>query len=307
MSHRIIPRAEWGARPARNRTQVAASRRKYFTLHYDSEQPRTATGNSVPRGIQNFHMDTRGWADIGYNFVIDQAGNIFEGRGWNILGAHAEAAGNAVGIGVQIHIGGDQKPSPAALNAADWLWGQANARFGKRLALAGHRDFTPTSCPGNHLYKIVASGTIPHTPAPGGSTVPLGDTPTPTSPTSGTPTVQEDDMPLNQTDLDAIKQIVDRGRNDVDIANQKRIDAIAEDADLARRVSIANQQRIDRNHATQMGVLSGVVAALQQVSGGEGVDMSQITAAAERGAREGAKQGLEDGLEVTVKPAGKDA
>lgn len=177
MAHRIVSRSEWGSRSTGTPTYVEPSRRKYFTLHYDGDVPLTKTGPTVPRGIQAFHMNTRGWRDIGYNFVIDQAGNIYEGRGWDVLGAHASAAGNAVGIGVQVHIGGDQKPSQAALNALDWLWDQCSLRFGRRLPLAGHRDFIPTSCPGTPLYNIVKSGRIPTTgtvsPAPATPATPV--------------------------------------------------------------------------------------------------------------------------------------
>ncbi|KAH9512608.1 Peptidoglycan-recognition protein SC1a [Bulinus truncatus] len=35
------------------------------------------------RGFQNFHMDTRGWNDIGYSFLVGGDGSVFEGRGWD--------------------------------------------------------------------------------------------------------------------------------------------------------------------------------------------------------------------------------
>ena len=40
--------------------------------------------------LQNFHMDTRGWWDIGYNFLIGEDGRAYVGRGWDTLGAHAK-------------------------------------------------------------------------------------------------------------------------------------------------------------------------------------------------------------------------
>lgn len=163
---RIIPRSEWGARPARSRTTVDRSRRRTFVLHYDDARPTTRTGPAVPQDIQRYHMDSNGWGDIGYNFVIDQAGNIFEGRGWDTLGAHAGTAGNAEGVGVQIHIGGDQQPSAAALASARWLHQQATARFGRTLTLKGHGDYMSTSCPGGPLRAIVRNGFPAAKPAP---------------------------------------------------------------------------------------------------------------------------------------------
>jgi N-acetylmuramoyl-L-alanine amidase len=41
------------------------------------------------RNIQNFHMNTNGWADIGYNFCIGDPGQVYEGRGYGRHGAHA--------------------------------------------------------------------------------------------------------------------------------------------------------------------------------------------------------------------------
>ena len=51
------------------------------------------------RGIQNFHMDTRGWNDIGYSFLIGGDGNVYEGRGWNVEGAHTKSF-NDQGYGI---------------------------------------------------------------------------------------------------------------------------------------------------------------------------------------------------------------
>ena len=171
---RIIPRAEWGARPPTNRSTVPRSQRHALVVHYDDARPTTRTGAAAMRATQNFHMDGRGWADIGYNFLIDQEGNVFEGRGFDVLGAHAGASGNVVGIGVQVHIGGDQQPSAAALSALVWLKGQADAHCGKTLAWRKHNDYMSTSCPGGPLTAWLAAG-APASSAPDPSPTPSWD------------------------------------------------------------------------------------------------------------------------------------
>ncbi|GLW63613.1 hypothetical protein Arub01_18570 [Actinomadura rubrobrunea] len=165
----IISRAEWGARAPRSRTTTTWSKRTEFVVHY-SEGPTSQT----PRQIQDYHMDHNGWADIGYNFLVDVKGRIYEGRGWLTVGAHATGH-NTSGIGV-CFIGRDGDATDAAKKSIRWLYDEAVRRKGKSLAKKGHRDVTATSCPGDELYRWVKAGM----PAPGGST------PSPKPPTGGT-------------------------------------------------------------------------------------------------------------------------
>lgn len=51
--------------------------------------------------LQNYHMDSNGWWDIGYNFLIGGDGNVYEGRGWGVVGAHAgDSSVNSDSIGM---------------------------------------------------------------------------------------------------------------------------------------------------------------------------------------------------------------
>ncbi|MBX6382011.1 MAG: N-acetylmuramoyl-L-alanine amidase [Microbispora sp.] len=147
----IISRKEWGARAPRNRQTTTWSRRTEFIVHY-SEGPTTQT----PRQIQNHHMDSNRWADIGYNFLVDVKGRIYEGRGWLVVGAHAPNH-NTSGIGV-CFIGRDGDATDAAKKAIRWLYDEACRRKGGTLAKRGHRDVTATSCPGDQLYAWVRAG-----------------------------------------------------------------------------------------------------------------------------------------------------
>ncbi|ASU81495.1 peptidoglycan-binding domain-containing protein [Nocardiopsis gilva YIM 90087] len=140
----IISRSAWGARAPRSRSYVAWSSREEFTLHYS-----TGPTSQTPRQIQDFHMDSNGWADIGYNFLVDHTGRIYEGRGWTVLGAHA-APRNVQGIGV-CFIGGDNM-TPAAKAAVVELYDEASRRAGRTLVRKGHRDINSTSCPGSSNY-----------------------------------------------------------------------------------------------------------------------------------------------------------
>ena len=51
------------------------------------------------RAIQDLHIDGNSWNDIGYSFLIGGDGNVYEGRGWNVQGAHTQGF-NDVGYGI---------------------------------------------------------------------------------------------------------------------------------------------------------------------------------------------------------------
>jgi N-acetylmuramoyl-L-alanine amidase len=166
---KIITRKEWGARAARGVIHTAWGSRTRFVTHYSS-----ADREQSVRAIQNFHMDTRGWVDIGYNFLVDYHGNIFEGRGWDTIGAHAQGH-NTESIGV-CHIGKNGDHTMVSLRSIRWLYDLATVRGGGRaLRMNGHRDVGSTDCPGDLLEAWVKSGMhvdLP-TPVPGSTPHPL--------------------------------------------------------------------------------------------------------------------------------------
>ncbi|MFD7976709.1 peptidoglycan-binding protein [Streptomyces sp. NPDC059071] len=177
MSVSIISRSAWGAKPwDGSPNTVALSQRTEFFIHYDGANHISATGNAVPQAIDRQHH-AQGWAGIGYNFVVDQNGAIYEGRGWTLQGAHCPNH-NVSGLGVQIAIGGDQEPSAKALAAARALYDEACRKTGRKLAMKGHKDGFATLCPGGKLYAWVQAG-MPadgYEPAPGGGSSGSGST-----------------------------------------------------------------------------------------------------------------------------------
>ncbi|MFI5990311.1 peptidoglycan-binding protein [Streptomyces sp. NPDC051362] len=164
----IISRSTWGAKPwAGTPATIALSQRSEFFVHYDGGAHITRTGYAIMRAIEAEHLG-EGWSGVGYNFVVDQAGNIYEGRGWNLQGAHCPGH-NITGLAVQIAIGGDQEPSAKALAACRALYDEAVRKTGRKLAKKGHRDGFATLCPGGKLYAWVQAG------MPAGSYTPVYD------------------------------------------------------------------------------------------------------------------------------------
>ncbi|WP_338037011.1 N-acetylmuramoyl-L-alanine amidase [Nocardiopsis ganjiahuensis] len=143
------------------------SERIGFTVHYSTGSP-----SQTPRQIQDFHMDDRGWDDIGYNFLVDRAGNVYEGRGWLVVGAHA-APHNTSHIGV-CFIGSDGDATPAAKTAIRDLYVDACHRAGRVLDQTWHSGLPEQStlCPGTDLRTWVQDGMSTDIIPPEGSSVP---------------------------------------------------------------------------------------------------------------------------------------
>jgi len=155
---RIISRAEWGARTATSYTTIARPIPRYFVHHSAGAACTTeAACKSAVKGIQNYHMDSQGWSDIGYNFLVGEDGNAYEGRGWDRVGAHSPNY-NSVALGVCV-IGTytSRNPNAAALSATQQLisCGISMGKLSSTYSLHGHRDGTCTECPGNTLYATI--------------------------------------------------------------------------------------------------------------------------------------------------------
>ncbi|XP_039366844.1 peptidoglycan recognition protein 4-like [Mauremys reevesii] len=154
----IISRSQWGARAPTNRAQLSIPV-PYVIIHHTAGSSCTsqASCSQVVRGIQNYHMDSNGWADIGYNFLIGEDGRVYEGRGWSTVGAHAYGW-NHKSLGFSfLGTFSSRVPNAAALNAAKSLIQCAVNRgsLSSSYTLKGHRNVDSTECPGNALYNEI--------------------------------------------------------------------------------------------------------------------------------------------------------
>lgn len=166
----IITRAEWGAAaPTARLTAVGALQRTAAMIHHTTG---AQLGKKDPRAwlrsIQRFHQGAKGWTDIGYNLLVDDAGRVYEGRGLDVQGAHC-TGWNVPAYGVAYLGDGDQVTAAArvGLRAAVEL---LDARSRRQLRRMGHRDGKPTGCPSDTLYAWVHAGLPVHADA-----APVGD------------------------------------------------------------------------------------------------------------------------------------
>jgi N-acetylmuramoyl-L-alanine amidase len=147
---RIVSRAEWGARPIRNNPGRLIP--QSITIHHTEG---AYTGPQSIKDAQDYHLDTKGWSDIGYHFLIGSDGVIYEGREFGYLGAHSPPPQGRVGV---CFVGNfmRERPSQAALGSAQRLIQALIQRAGVRPGqIYGHRDQRSTDCPGTNLYPYL--------------------------------------------------------------------------------------------------------------------------------------------------------
>ncbi len=168
----IFSRAQWGA----DDSMRDASSLRYYEVHagyvhhtVNANDYSEAEVPAIIRSIYAYHTKSRGWSDIGYNFLVDRFGRVWEGRYGGVdrpvVGAHTlgyndySFAMSAIGNFELV------QPSDAVLQAygAVFAWklslhGVSAAStaqvVGKKTfqAINGHRDAAATACPGKYLY-----------------------------------------------------------------------------------------------------------------------------------------------------------
>ncbi len=155
-------RSAWGARkPTRKPTYVSPSKRTEFMAHYDGGSPLNLPTHADclarVKADQVFHMDGRGWSDIGYNGLVCQHGRAIEGRGIDYSGAHCPDH-NTPAYGWQFMVGGSQVPTTAAYARMARAQADCAARSGHSLRKLGHLDGFATACPGTAIQAWVRAG-----------------------------------------------------------------------------------------------------------------------------------------------------
>lgn len=98
---RIIPRSVWRARPPARRHEIAMPTPELWLHHTagDDDAGDNRQWADDVAGIQAYHMDARHWSDIGYSFLVDQSGQVWEGRGAGVAGGHTKGR-NTVSHGI---------------------------------------------------------------------------------------------------------------------------------------------------------------------------------------------------------------
>ncbi|MHA6797178.1 peptidoglycan recognition protein family protein [Pseudonocardia bannensis] len=166
----IIDCAGWGARP-NSRVVPIWNQRPVKILVHHTATPNVAdfsrgAADRLARGIQNFHMDRRGWLDTGQHFTISRGGFVLEGRHRSlevlrigkrqVEGAHCTGQ-NVVAVGIENEGTYTAADPPAELwNRLREMCAYICSQYAIRpTEIFGHRDFKDTACPGDRLYGML--------------------------------------------------------------------------------------------------------------------------------------------------------
>jgi len=164
----VIARSGWGALPARPALMIKNSGGwKKITVHHSAEaEPAPLDGSAASsaaalRQIQRSHLKgkTPPWGDIGYHFLIDPEGRVFQGRDLAWQGAHAKGDNNVQNIGICV-LGNfdDETPTAAALESLRKLLDNLRRTYHiPRSEVHKHAEFRNTDCPGKNLRPWVDS------------------------------------------------------------------------------------------------------------------------------------------------------
>jgi hypothetical protein len=169
---RIISRSQWGADESLARPTGRARSVHMGVVHHTATANNYTDARAVMRAMYRYHTVNLGWADLGYNIVVDQQGNVYEGRAGGlenrVIGAHARGY-NTGSFGVSVIGNFDHiRPPRAALDAVAQViaWqsrvydidpeGWTNGGSGAwHRTILGHRDVGSTSCPGTHFHPLL--------------------------------------------------------------------------------------------------------------------------------------------------------
>ena len=168
---KIRSRKDWGASKKLGTTKHDVAAKATAAVVHHSAGANDYDAEDVPailRGIHTFHVQGRGWDDVGYNMFADKYGRLWEGRAGGvskaIVGAHAVGY-NTGTFGISV-LGTYEKKAPpqktldAVAGAIAWKLSLSGTSADAKTTIAGdrvrtvigHRDVGQTSCPGDAFY-----------------------------------------------------------------------------------------------------------------------------------------------------------
>lgn len=153
-----IPRSKWTRSDPRTADINKMGSISKITIHHEGWTPvyftsQSATADRIEK-IRLVHTRDRGWSDIGYHYIVDRAGRVWEGRPLSYQGAHVKN-NNPNNIGILVMGNFDkQSPSSAQLKSLFEATAQLRKQHGIKAGLVrSHQEINPTACPGKNMQR----------------------------------------------------------------------------------------------------------------------------------------------------------
>ena len=144
------------------RGEFVGHRIERLTVHHTAVL--TGSNTEAPqrmRSYQSYHQE-QGWPDIAYHYLIDAGGNVYEGRPVAVRGdtfTEYDPTGHFL-VCCDGHFDRQPIPGPQLDALVDVLaWAAVEFAVDPSM-IAGHRDYSATTCPGSQLAALVADGTV---------------------------------------------------------------------------------------------------------------------------------------------------
>ncbi|OXU20278.1 hypothetical protein TSAR_006685 [Trichomalopsis sarcophagae] len=166
----IIERSQWGAKRWKE-VNYLVTPLLYVIIHHTATPECNSFSScaDIVKNIQKYHMNDLKWFDIGHSFMIGGDGNVYEGTGWSMEGAHTygynKKSISIAFIGNYQHsyrnstvaINIEKIPTEASLTAARDLikCGKSQGYLRQNVKVIGARQVTSTLSPGDQLYARV--------------------------------------------------------------------------------------------------------------------------------------------------------
>ncbi|XP_040359460.2 peptidoglycan-recognition protein SC2-like [Ixodes scapularis] len=160
----LVRRKDWGARESKNVDYLRTNGGVTIVFYHHTEGLEcnsVETCAKIIRQWQDYHMDTKRWDDIAYNFVIGGDGRVYEGRGFDGIGAHTLSYNSK---SVSLAFVGNftiNVPNSKMLAAAGVLieCGVKSGKIQAKYSLHGQRDANLRDCPGEAIYALIQEST----------------------------------------------------------------------------------------------------------------------------------------------------
>lgn len=170
MSIEIIPATTWGRQITGSPSKSKPRQITELTIHYTGAMSFNTSRNGIAAAIKRIEKNhvarpKENMSTLGYNFLIDKWGRIWEGRGFGIRNGANGSSSNDTSFSVCLLVGVEDNKLPQVMvDAIRSLRIEIERRTKNEIVVRGHRDHISTSCPGEQVYRQIKRGMFSKAP-----------------------------------------------------------------------------------------------------------------------------------------------